>query len=195
MRTYIIAALFASVQSIKLTAEWESVAKCKADQISTNEVPCDHNNINDQHLGLNQKKWESVARCKPGQISSDSKPCDHDNHTPHNLDGTNVQTNWESVARCKAGQTSTDSQPCDHHNNMDHSLDGTVGTLVQINQQWRPVIKCKEDSHGNPVTCDYNDVTSLNDAPARKDENGFTPTKTVLGGPLQDNTPPPPKTK
>ena len=88
MRTYIIAALMASAQSIKLSSSWESVAKCKPDQISTNEVPCDHNNINDQHLGLAQ--WESVAKCKAGQVSSDSKPCDHDNRTPHNLDGTKL---------------------------------------------------------------------------------------------------------
>ena len=184
----------ASTQSIRIRSSWESVARCKPGQVSTNDVPCDHNNINDQHLGLAQ--WESVARCKPGVVSSDSKPCDHDNRTPHNLDGTTVQVGWESVAKCKAGQTSSDKQPCDHDNRMEHKHDGTVGkTLVQLNAEYRPVIKCKEAGHGNPVTCDYNDVTELNDSPAPKDENGFTPTKVVLGGPLQDNTPPPPKTK
>ena len=182
MKTAIFFLLAASTQAMRL--QWESVARCVPGQISSDSKPCDHDNHTPHNLDGTtiQTNWESVARCKPGVISSDSKPCDHDNHTPHNLDGTNVQTNWESVARCKAGQTSTDSQPCDHHNNMDHSLDGTVGHLVQLQEEYRPVIKCKEANHGNPVTCDYDDI--VDDAPAPKDENGFTPTKVILGGPL-----------
>jgi len=43
------------------------------------------------------------------------------------------------------------------------------------------VIKCKDPVHGNPITCDHDDIIAW--GALGKDENGFTPTKVVLGGP------------
>jgi hypothetical protein len=91
---------------------------------------------------------------------------------------------WPSVARCLPGQISTDREPCDQDNRTTHRHDNTVASsreYLQIEEQWRPVIKCKDPEHGNPISCDHDDITSY--APLSKDSNGFTPTKVVLGGP------------
>ena len=198
MKTQILVALIASTQAIQLHSSWESVARCKPGQVSSDSKPCDNNSSGAHNLDGTtiQTKWESVARCKAGQVSTDLQPCDDTINNNHPLDGTVghlVQTKWESVARCKAGQVSTDLQPCDDTINNNHPLDGTVGHLVQL--EYRPAIKCIEGSHGNPISCDHDDITSLNDQPLPKDENGFTPTKVILGGPMVNNTPKPKELK
>ena len=71
-------------------------------------------------------------------------------------------------------------------NNMEHAHDGTA---VQL--EYRPAIKCMDPIHGNPVTCDHDDINEANQDPLPKDENGFTPTRVVEGGPLVDNDPEP----
>ena len=100
----------------------------------------------------------------------------------HPHDGTAVQIKeqkqWPSVARCTAGQVSTDSFPCDHNNNMEHPHDGTA---VQIAA--RPPIKCIDPVHGNPITCDWDDIDKTNRDPLPKDALGFTPQKIIEGGP------------
>jgi hypothetical protein len=50
------------------------------------------------------------------------------------------------------------------------------------------VIKCKDPVHGNPITCDHDDIVSW--GALGKDENGFTPTKEVIGGPSFENKEP-----
>ena len=86
----ILAVLFASAQAIRLSSEWESVARCKPGQISSDSKPCDNNSSGAHNLDGTtvQTKWESVARCKPGQVSTDSNPCDNNSSGAHNLDGT-----------------------------------------------------------------------------------------------------------
>ena len=208
MRAFTIAALVASTSAVTLHQmnAWPSVARCTDGQISTDREPCDqdnrtthrHDNTVDSkrefsNIQLNQR-WPSVARCVDGQISTDREPCDQDNRTTHRHDNTvdskrefsNIQLNqgWPSVARCIEGQISTDREPCDHDNRMPHRHDNTVDSskeFVQISEEWRPVIKCRDPIHGNPITCDHDDITDW--APLKKDENGFTPTKEVLGGP------------
>merc|ERR1712167_534326 len=95
---------------------------------------------------------------------------------------------------------------------MVHNHDGTVGesnaahpryrnpldqswNFVQVSEEFRPPIKCKDPIHGNPITCDHDDIEpGVNDAPLGKDaESGLTPVKVIEGGPLVDNTPPPPE--
>ena len=61
---------------------------------------------------------------------------------------------------------------------MAHPHDGTV---VQLDAEFRPAIKCRDPVHGNPISCNYDDISNYSALP--KDENGFTPTKEVLGGP------------
>ena len=130
------------------------------------------------------KKWPSVARCTAGQVSTDSFPCDHNNTMEHPLDGTVVQLQsgkkWPSVARCTAGQVSTDDFPCDHNNTMEHPLDGTV---IQVDSSYRPPIKCHDPIHGNPVSCDWDDITKMNRAPIKANEFDYTHQKIVPGGP------------
>merc|ERR1712086_700137 len=133
-----------------------------------------------------EKKWPSVARCTAGQISTDSFPCDHNNTMEHPLEGTVVQIKtekkWPSVARCTAGQISTDSFPCDHNNDMEHPLDGTV-VQVEAKSAYRPAIKCKDPKFGNPISCDWDDITSLNDAPIKPTIFHNTKVKVIEGGP------------
>ena len=85
-----------------------------------------------------------------------------------------LNSQWPSVARCNSGDVSTDSHACDHNNNMEHPHDGTT---LQIS--FRPPIKCIDPIHGNPISCDHDDIDSTNDQPLPKDENGFTPVKEV----------------
>ena len=78
---------------------------------------------------------------------------------------------------------------------MRHAHDGTVGdhdsTYVQT--EFRPPIKCKDPVHGNPISCDHDDIEpGVNDAPlGKKADSGLTPVKVIPGGPLVDNTPKP----
>ena len=51
------------------------------------------------------------------------------------------------------------------------------------------MIKCKDPDYGNPITCDLDDVTDLNDDHV-KDIWNMTPVKTVVGGPKVNNEPP-----
>lgn len=130
------------------------------------------------------KQWPSVARCTAGQVSTDSFPCDHNNTMQHPHDGTAVQVaeakQWPSVARCTAGQVSTDSFPCDHNNTMQHPHDGTA---IQTVAEARPKIKCVDPVHGNPITCDWDDIDTKNGQALPKDALGFTPQKVIEGGP------------
>ena len=192
--TLAIALFLGAASAFKL--EWPSVARCKPGQKSYDSNPCDHNNNSEHpHDGTvlqMDAEWPSVARCKPGQKSYDSNPCDHNNNSEHPHDGTVLQVeaetaeeiveSWPSVARCKPGQKSYDSNPCDHNNNSEHPHDGTV-----LQMEFRPPIKCKDPLNGNPISCDYDDINEMNDQPLAKDENGFTPTKEIFGGPLVDN--------
>ena len=189
MKCTIIAALFACTNAVTLRqmsgAEWPSVARCNAGDVSKDSAPCDHDNrMEHPHDGTvlqTAQQWPSVARCNAGDVSKDSAPCDHDNRMEHPHDGTVLQTasQWPSVARCNAGDVSKDSAPCDHDNRMEHPHDGTTLQL-----QYRPPIKCIDPIHGNPVSCDHDDIMDWSALP--KDENGFTPTKIVPGGPLVD---------
>jgi hypothetical protein len=85
--------------------------------------------------------------------------------------------------------------------NNNHNLDGTTGSLdnskaIQLDESvnYRPAIKCIEGSHGNPISCDYDDIEAKNEEPLFKDPaTGLTSTKIILGGPTVDNSPPPPK--
>ena len=208
MRAYTIAALIASTSALTLQQmnAWPSVARCRDGQISTDREPCDQDNrTTHRHdntanskrefsaLQMNQE-WPSVARCRDGQISTDREPCDQDNRTTHRHDNTAnskrefsaiyLGAEWPSVARCRDGQISTDREPCDQDNRTTHRHDNTVASsreFIQLSEEWRPVIKCKDPIHGNPITCDHDDITAWGALP--KDENGFTPTKVVLGGP------------
>ena len=36
---------------------------------------------------------------------------------------------------------------------------------------------------GNPISCDINDITNVNGGPSPKTALGFTPIKTIEGGP------------
>ena len=140
-----------------------------------------------------QLRWPSVARCTSDHISTDGNPCDHNNNMEHNHDGTTfletaseIVESWPSVARCNPDQTSKDSNQCDHNNNMPHPHDGTA---LQLTAEFRPPIKCIDPVNGFPITCDTDDINSENSAPLPKDENGLTPTKIIVGGPLTDNNP------
>ena len=99
----------------------------------------------------------------------------------HAHDGTVLQVNqeWPSVARCDNGEIGSDGHACDHDNRLRHAHDGT--TYLQLEEEYRPVIKCIDPVHGNPISCDHNDITDFKKLD--KDSNGFTPTKVVVGGP------------
>jgi len=105
-----------------------------------------------------------------------------------------IVASWPSVARCAPDEIPSDQWACDHSNEMRrHNHDGTLGldlqpeTLVQT--QFRPPIKCKDPSFGNPITCDLDDITDANDDHT-KDIWNMTPVKTVVGGPKVNNEPP-----
>ena len=137
----------------------------------------------------NLAQWPSVARCNRDDVSKDDTPCDHDNRMSHPHDNAVhnlAQTSWPSVARCNRNDVSKDDTPCDHDNRMSHPHDNAVHNLVQLeeNVEYRPVIKCMDPTHSNPITCDFDDITDYRSLP--KDGNGFTPVKEVLGGPRFD---------
>ena len=188
MKSFILAALLATTSAVSLKKTWPSVARCNNDQTSSDINACDHHNRmthnHDNVITLQyDQQWPSVARCNNDQTSSDIKACDHDNRMSHKHDNVvTLQTNqeWPSVARCNNDATSTDMNACDHHNRMAHPHDQTV---VQLEEEsmYRPVIKCVDPVHGNPISCDHDDIVNWSALP--KDSNGFTPTKVVLGGP------------
>jgi len=102
---------------------------------------------------------------------------------------------WPSVARCAPDEIPSDQWACDHSNEMRrHRHDGTVGqdlepetTTLQLT--YRPPIKCKDPGFGNPITCDLDDISDLNDDHV-KDQWNMTPIKVVVGGPTINNEPP-----
>jgi hypothetical protein len=51
------------------------------------------------------------------------------------------------------------------------------------------MIKCKDPEFGNPISCDIDDITDLNDDHV-KDIWNMTPVKVVVGGPTVNNEPP-----
>jgi len=51
------------------------------------------------------------------------------------------------------------------------------------------MIKCKDPDYGNPISCDTDDISDLNDDHV-KDIWNMTPVKTVVGGPKVNNEPP-----
>ena len=112
-----------------------------------------------------------------------------------------IVESWPSVAKCtadgRADHISNDEDACDHDNRMRHTHDGTVGSqdwsYIQTDDKFRPPIKCKDPIHGNPITCDHDDIEpGVNDAPLpKKADSGLTPVKVIPGGPLVDNTPKP----
>jgi len=51
------------------------------------------------------------------------------------------------------------------------------------------MIKCKDPDYGNPISCDTDDISDLNDDHV-KDIWNMTPVKTVVGGPKVSNEPP-----
>jgi hypothetical protein len=55
--------------------------------------------------------------------------------------------------------------------------------------KFRPPIKCKEPGYGNPITCDLDDISDLNDDHVKNIWN-MTPIKVVVGGPTVSNEPP-----
>ena len=193
MKSFATALLVASASAVTLNQYWPSVARCNGDHTSSDINACDHDNrMAHKHdnvvtLQTNQE-WPSVARCNGDHTSSDINACDHDNRMAHKHDNVvTLQTNqeWPSVARCNGDHTSSDINACDHDNRMAHKHDNVVtlqtNNMVQLSEEYRPVIKCIDPVHGNPISCDHDDITSF--APLAKDENGFTPTKVVLGGP------------
>ena len=194
-----ISALVSATAAVSISQknEWPSVARCNGNQMSSDYAPCDHDNrLPHSHSGttgrwnsLAEQEWPSVARCNGNQMSSDYAPCDHDNRLPHSHSGTTGRWNslaeqeWPSVARCNGNQMSSDYAPCDHDNRLPHSHSGTTGrwnSLIQLDSEYRPVIKCFDPETNNPVTCTT--LSIQNYAPLAKDENGFTPTKVVPGG-------------
>jgi len=111
-------------------------------------------------------------------------------------EAANIVASWPSVARCAPDEIPSDEWPCDHSNEMRrHRHDGTVGldleapdaAAVQI--AFRPPIKCKDPDYGNPISCDTDDITDLNDDHV-KDIWNMTPQKVVVGGPKVNNEPP-----
>merc|ERR1719201_547350 len=56
MKSFVIAALFASTNAVKL--EWPSVARCNPGQISTDSWPCDDNSKGPHHLDGTQLQLE-----------------------------------------------------------------------------------------------------------------------------------------
>lgn len=104
---------------------------------------------------------------------------------------------WPSVARCAPDEIPNDQWPCDHSNEMRrHKHDGTLGLDLQPEEEtlvgvvYRPPIKCKDPDFGNPITCDTDDISDLNDDHV-KDIWNMTPIKTVVGGPKMNNEPTP----
>jgi hypothetical protein len=55
--------------------------------------------------------------------------------------------------------------------------------------QYRPAIKCIDPIHGNPISCDEDDISPDMLAPLPQDENGFTPIRIVKGGPSWSGMP------
>lgn len=102
---------------------------------------------------------------------------------------------WPSVARCAPDEIPSDQWPCDHSNEMRrHKHDGTLGLDLQPEEEeatlltYRPPIKCKEPDFGNPITCDLDDITDINDDHV-KDIWNMTPVKVVVGGVTVSNEP------
>ena len=69
----------------------------------------------------------------------------------------------------------------------------STSRLIQLNTEFRPAIKCKDPDHGNPVSCDDDDINQTNGSPLPKDENGFLPVKIIEGGPDASAPSPPPE--
>lgn len=167
--------------NVQLDQQWPSVARCTSG-ISTDGTPCDHDNRmthNHDNTVQNQDGTGSTQEDFKLQLSAEQ--------------ASDIVSSWPSVARCTSG-ISTDGTPCDHDNRMTHNHDNTVGYQagtgstqndfnLQLDEQvaYRPAIKCMDPVHGNPISCDNDDIDD-NSALA-KDENGFTPVKVVKGGP------------
>merc|ERR1719263_1065078 len=132
--------------------------------------------------------WPSVARCPEGQESTDEWACDNNAKGPHSLDKPTgflqLRQQWPSVARCAEDQVSSDETPCDHNSKGFRTLDHTEDVQLEA----RPPIKCIEPLHGNPISCDADDINSDNDAPLppKGGLGGKRPTKIIVGGPLND---------
>lgn len=181
--------------------QWPSVARCAPGQTSTDQVACDqaappnhihnHDNvvgtdplnkipasliqINAEEAANIVASWPSVARCGPDELPSDEFPCDHSNEfRRHRHDGT-VGLDLEPEDPQALATTGTIAPP--------------VATTVQLKADYRPMIKCKDPDFGNPITCDTDDVTDLNDDHV-KDIWNMTPVKVVVGGPKVNNEPP-----
>ena len=170
--------------NVQLDQAWPSVARCTSG-ISTDGTPCDHDNRmthnHDDTVGY-QAGTGATQNDFNLQLSAEQ--------------ASDMVNSWPSVARCTSG-ISTDGTPCDHDNRMTHNHDNTVGYQagtgstqndfnLMLDEQvaYRPAIKCKDPVHGNPISCDNDDIDD-NSALA-KDENGFTPVKVVNGGPSWD---------
>jgi len=65
---------------------------------------------------------------------------------------------------------------------MAHPHDGTA-VQVSVNKSFRPKIKCIDPIHGNPISCDWDDIDTMNGGSLPKDALGFTPQKILPGGP------------
>ena len=103
---------------------------------------------------------------------------------------------WPSVARCAPDENPSDEWACDHSAEFRRHLhDGTVGQDLQpaaaafAQLSYRPPIKCKDPVFGNPISCDTDDITVVNQA-RTKDIWNMTPIKVVVGGPTMSNEPP-----
>lgn len=110
--------------------------------------------------------WPSVARCSPDEVPSDEFPCDHSNafrlHNHDNVTGADPHELATPLLMLQTGE--------------------------QMNTEYRPKIKCKDPLFGNPITCDYNDITSVNKS-RTKDVFLMTPVKVVVGGPTMSYEP------
>lgn len=63
--------------------------------------------------------------------------------------------------------------------------------MSELQLAYRPPIKCKDPITGNPISCDWDDITELNDERS-KDKMGMTKEKEVEGGPTVSWLPPDP---
>ena len=113
--------------------------------------------------------------------------------------GVKLNAEWPSVAKCGEGQNgavSSDDFACDHNSKNPTVVDGSVTdhrfqyanpgyyTQVQTAEQinFRPPIKCKDPVHGNPISCDHDDIDASNEENP-KNEMGETEVKVIEGGP------------
>jgi len=189
---------------------WPSVARCAAGAISSDEFPCDNSarpNILHDHANVTGATPHPLAT----PLLAPAAPAPAAFVQVDAEEAARIVSAWPSVARCSPDEVPSDEFPCDHSNAFRlHNHDNVTGvdphalatpllapappavTVVQVDEaistEYRPKIKCKDPLFGNPISCDYNDITSVNSG-RKKDVFLMTPTKVVVGGPTMNYEP------